>query len=95
MFPPYEDKGKIFTEVIQKRPIEVVIQTLNQVIRGTIHIRPQERIKDEIDKMDLFLAVTNANIYDTEGRLAYHSSFMVVHRDHIIWLIPTEEIQKT
>jgi hypothetical protein len=66
MFSPYEDKGKIFTEVIQKQPIDVVIQTCDQTIRGTIHIRPQERLKDEIEKMDRFLAVTNANIYDSE-----------------------------
>jgi hypothetical protein len=93
MYSPFEDKGKIFTEVIQKKPVEVIIQTSQQKIHGTIHIRPKERLKDELDNLNTYLAVTDATILDAQENVIQRTHFMVIHRDHIIWLSPVEEIE--
>jgi uncharacterized protein YcfJ len=49
MYSNFEEKGKIFTQVVTKKPINVTIQTTNQLIRGKIHIRPEDRVKDEFE----------------------------------------------
>jgi hypothetical protein len=93
MVIPFDDKGKIFTRVITKRPFPVIIQTTRQVIRGTIHVRPSERVIDEINNSEKFIAVTAAVVSDLDGNLLYESSFITLNRDQIVWLIPLDEIQ--
>jgi hypothetical protein len=89
---PFDDKGKIFTNVIPKRPIAATIQTQSQLIQGQIHVRPSERLKDEINRSDQFIAVTNAVIFDSSGQILYKCNFLTLNRDHILWLIPDEDI---
>jgi hypothetical protein len=51
MVPGFEDeKGKIFTEVVTKLPVVVMIQTVIHRLHGNIHIRPDERLKAELDR---------------------------------------------
>jgi hypothetical protein len=86
-----DDKGKIFTQVITKNPHSVVIQTTRQMIHGTIHVRPTERVMDEINNSEKFIAVTDATVTDLNGNLLYESSFLTLNRDQIIWLIPLDD----
>jgi hypothetical protein len=86
-----DEKGKIFTQVIGKQPVNVTIQTTQQVIRGSIYIRPSIRIKDELNEGERFLAVTDAIILDGEEHEILRAKFMVVNVDHIIWIMPQEE----
>lgn len=96
MYASFEEKGKIFTDVITKRPVEVLIQTTLHLIRGQVHIRPQDRIKDEINRGEDFLAVTNAHVLDAHGEdELHHCNFMMVNRDQIVWIIPLEEQGET
>ncbi|MBI3159378.1 MAG: hypothetical protein HYZ26_07255 [Chloroflexi bacterium] len=87
----YDDKGKIFTEVISKQPLAVVIQTGVHRIEGVVHIRPQERLKDELDRPERFLAVTDAVIYDLAGQEVGRSAFLAVRREAIHWVLEQEE----
>lgn len=89
----FDEKGKIFTEVIQKRPIDVHIQTSNHLIRGKFHLRLDERIKDELDRSDTFIAVTDAGIYDLKGELIYNCSFLTINRQDIVWLFQDEDLK--
>lgn len=93
MFNPYEEKGKIFTNIITKKPVEVIIQTTKNLIRGKVHIRPDERLKDEINLPESFLAVTEATIFDEQDKILYRSNFLAVNRSQIVWLVPEEELQ--
>lgn len=86
----FDEKGKYFTEVISKDVILSHIQTQTYHIRGYIHVRKDERLSDEINGGNGFLAVTNAEVYDLEGTILYKCSFMVVNRAHIVWLMPIE-----
>ncbi|NPV84764.1 MAG: hypothetical protein HPY45_01975 [Anaerolineae bacterium] len=91
MHPQFEEKRKIFTNVITKKPIAVRIQTLSHLILGTVHIRPDNRLKDEINQPETFLAVTDATIINDSGEETCHCKFLAVNRAHIIWLSPEEE----
>jgi hypothetical protein len=93
MVTQFDDKGKIFTQVISKKPYTVIIQTTRQTIHGTIHVRPTERVIDEINNSAKFIAVTEATVMDLDGSLLYESSFVTLNRDQIIWLLPLDDMQ--
>jgi hypothetical protein len=88
----FDDKGKIFTNIVSKDAVPAIIQTLTHRIRGFIYIRQGDRIKDELSRSEQFIAVTNATIFDAEGEELFRSGFLVVNRDHVVWMIPDEEI---
>ena len=91
MVPGFEDdKGKIFTEVVKKYPVRVIVQTVTQAVRGKIHIRPDERLKAELDRDEPFLAMTDATILDASGATLHRADFLAVRRDHIVWVLPED-----
>lgn len=90
----FDEKGKIFTEVVKKRPVDVHIQTSNCLIRGKFHVRLHERIKDELDKSDTFIALTDARIYDLKGGLLYNCSFLTVNHQEIVWLFQDGDLNE-
>jgi hypothetical protein len=92
MATQYIEKRKIFTNVVSKDAVLVTIQTLIHLIHGYIYVRPGERIKDELAHSDGFLAVTDATVYNSQGVELYQAGFLAVNREHIVWLIPDEEI---
>lgn len=92
MITQFEEKGKIFTPVISKIPIPVTIQTTTHRIHGQIYIRPSDRLKDELNRTEPFLAVTNASVFSTDGEELYKASFLTINCSHIVWLIPDDEI---
>jgi hypothetical protein len=88
----YDEKGKIFTQVVAKQPVNVTIQTNQQVITGIIHIRPGLRIKDELNGQERFLAVTDAIILGGEQNELFRSKFLVVNVEQIVWIMPLEDL---
>ena len=91
MFGQFEEKGKIFTNVITKKPVTVHIQTTTNLIHGTFHVRPDERLKDELNQSEMFIAVTDAKVYALDGNLVQECSFLAVNIAHIIWLFQDDE----
>ena len=89
----FDEKGKIFTEVVKKRPVNVHIQTSKHLIRGKFHVRLNERIKDELDRPDTFVALTDAEIHDLKGGLLYSCSFLTVNRLDIVWLFQDDDVK--
>lgn len=87
----YDNKGKFFTNVITKQAVPVIIQTLTHRIEGFIHIRPSERIKDELDRAETFLAITDARVFDARGAVSHSSGFISINRSHVVWVIPVED----
>lgn len=93
MFDTFEGKGKIYTQVITKSPIKIIVQTTMHQIHGTMHVRVGDRVKDELDTADHFLAVTNAELFDISGtNLMYKTNFMAINVNQIIWVIPEKEL---
>ena len=93
MTVPYEDKGKIFTHIISKDAVPATIQTLTNRLHGSVHVRQGERIKDELSRPDGYIAVTDAMVYGGDGEVLYRTGFLVLNRDHIVWLIPDEDLE--
>ena len=85
-----DEKGKLFTEVVTKIPVRATVQTATHQLIGNIHVRPDQRLKDELNEGDLFIAVTEAYILDADGKTVLHTSFLAVRRDQIVWVMPNE-----
>jgi hypothetical protein len=93
MVTQYNDKGKIFTQVVSKQPVTVTIQLDKNIIQGKVHVRPDHRLKDEVDGQgEGFLAVTEAVVMDNQKTELYRTNFMLVNVDQIVWIIPNEEM---
>ena len=87
----FDEKGKFFTEVVPKITIPAAVQTTNQLIRGKVHVREGERLKDELDHDDIFLAMTDAVILGAEGQVLFQAPFLAIKRSQIIWVMPEPE----
>jgi hypothetical protein len=90
----YDEKGKIYTNVVTKIPVSSVIQTTSHMLRGQVHVLHDQRLKDELDQDEPFLAVTDANILDADGQILFHAPFLAVRRSHIIWIMPVETAEE-
>ncbi len=95
MVTQFDEKGKIFTQVVSKHPVQVIIKTVQNTIRGSIHIRPDSRLKDELNGSEDFLAVTDAVVYGDQNEEIYRTAFLVVNVHHIVWVIPSDDLTTT
>ena len=87
----FDEKGKIFTNIITKKPVPVTIQTTTHRIHGELYVRPGERLKDELNCSEQFLAVTNASVFNAEGNEILQCDFLTLSLGQIVWLIPDAE----
>jgi hypothetical protein len=90
----YDEKGKFYTDIVKKMPVSVVIQTATHLVRGLVHVRDGERLKNELERVEMFLAVTDAVIYSADDKVLFTAPFMAIQRAQIIWIMPVEESQK-
>jgi hypothetical protein len=86
----FDEKGKIFTEVVSKVAIPAIVQTTQHLIRGNVHVRRDERLKDELDRDELFLAVTDASVIGNDGQTLHQTRFLAVRRAQIVWVMPVQ-----
>lgn len=87
----YDEKGKIFTDIITKHSVYATVQTTTHLLRGNIHVRHDQRIKDELDLEEKFLAVTDVNIIAPDGHILFQAPFLAVNREHIVWVLPEQQ----
>ncbi len=87
----FDEKGKFFTDVVSKVPVQAVVQTVGQLVRGKVHVREGERLKDELDRDELFLAVTDASVIGLNGEVQFQTPFLAVRRSQIIWVLPDDD----
>ena len=87
----FNDRGKYFADIISKVAVQAVIQTTNHRIEGAIHVRLDGRVKDELDRSEVFLAVTNAKVFGSDGSVVYQTDFMTISRAQIVWIIPSDD----
>jgi len=89
--PSYTDpKGKFFTAVVHKRAVAAKIQTPTHLIEGNLHVHPDDRVTDELNRDEPFLAVTDARLVANDGREVERIPFISINKKHIIWLAPSE-----
>ncbi len=86
----FDEKGKFYTNVVTKISIPATIQTTSQLVRGEVHVRKGERLKDELDRDELFLALTNAAIIGADGQVQFEAPFLAIKRSQIVWVLPMQ-----
>ena len=84
----YDEKGKFYTNVIQKVAVPAIVQTTKNLIRGMVHVRQDERLKDELENSEDFIAMTNVEVLDADGKTAFSGSFLAIQKDQIVWVMP-------
>lgn len=77
---------------VEKETVAAVIRTKGEVILGRIHIRPVLRVIDELVSAEQFIAVTDARVYDMNGKILFQTKFLALNRDDITYLIPRDEM---
>jgi hypothetical protein len=89
-----DQKGKFYSPRVNKESIPVLLRTIDQVIIGSIYVRPERRVSDELnDPHTGFLSLTNARVYDLRGEeMQYETGFLLLNRAQIVALAPLEEL---
>ncbi len=91
----FDEKGKFFTDLVPKVAVHAVVQTTGPLVRGNVHVRQGERLKDELDRDELFLAVTDATVLGPDGQPMFEAPFLAVRRAQIVWVMPDQEESKS
>jgi hypothetical protein len=88
----FDEKGKFFTDVVPKSAMHATMQTTTGIIRGCVHVREGQRLKDELDSDEPFLAVTDATVMGPDGEaIVFRAAFIAVRRTHLVWVMPDSE----
>ena len=90
----YDEKGKIFTDIVSKVAVQATVQTTTHLIRGHLHVRRDQRIKDELDINENFLALTDVSVLGPDGQTLFQAPFLAVRRSHIVWVLPEQDKQE-
>jgi len=90
----YDEKGKYYTDIVKKLPVPVVMQTASHLVRGLVHVREGERLKNELERDEMFLAVTDAAVYGADGKVLFSAPFMAVQRAQVVWIMPVDGEQQ-
>jgi hypothetical protein len=90
-----DDRGKFFTPRVTKESVATVIRTTDHLIVGQIYVRPDHRLKDELNSTsEPYLAITDAKVYDQLGQMQiFETSFLIVAASHVIFISPLDAIR--
>jgi len=72
---------------------EVIILTHRHFITGEVANLPTARLTDYILEAKRFIAVTNAELMDHDGRRILHTPFLDIARDKIEMIMPAKAVQ--
>ncbi len=87
----FETDGKTFSHVVNTQGVPIVIQTETNFIRGILHLRDNERVKDALNTSEQFMAVTHAQLFDSKGdKLLYETDFLAINRRSLVWIFEDE-----
>ncbi len=85
-------KGKYYTDHVTKRDVPVIAATNHNIIHGVVHLTVDNRLKDELNVAERFIAVTAAEVFDLTGKTRlYKSDFIALNKDLVVWVLPREE----
>jgi len=71
---------------------KIVVLMGNYRIIGSIDLLPGARVTDFLLECREFMAITDAEVWDLNGRKLFASSFMNVNRDRIEFIMPEDSM---
>ena len=87
-------KGKHFTTYVNKQSVDVTVRVRDSTVQGTVHLAPDNRLKDELNNGETFLAVTNAQVWEDSGaQPLYSMQVLMINKDQIAWIFPREKTE--
>lgn len=89
-----DEKGKFFSLRVPKDAMAVVASTETLLIAGYVHLRPDRRLRDELNSaQSRFLPITEPQVFTRDGDLQlYHASFLLVASDHLVTVSPAVSV---
>lgn len=88
-----DSRGKYFTDVVRTEAVPVLIKLDDSLIRGEIHLPPEHRLLDLLNKEADFVAVTDVRIERKDGTIT--CPFMAIQRARVQWVIPQDEMTES
>ncbi len=87
-----DEKGKYYTTRVTKRSVSVVAFAQGTVISGTMHLLLDNRVKDELNGGEHFVALTHAQVRDlASGQILCEDETVLLNKEHVVWIVPHDE----
>ena len=84
-----DHKGKYFTERINKLRVAVVARTAGEFVHGVACLTPDNRLKDELNGSELYLAILEAEVRDaSDQRVLYRTPVVLLNKQQVCWVAP-------
>ncbi|MBI4790721.1 MAG: hypothetical protein HY782_27145 [Chloroflexi bacterium] len=84
-----DGKGKFYTQKVSKQAVSIVARVENTLIHGVIHLTPENRLKDEMNNGEEFVAITKAQVLDAATERVMHAAeVLIVNKARIAWILP-------
>lgn len=86
-------KGKYYTKRVSTDELAVVVRTKHGTIHGFIHIHPNNRLSDEVEREGTFLPLTDVHVEAADGT-SFKTEFLALNKDAAIWITPAEAMEE-
>ncbi len=85
----FDEKGKYYTRHVSKRETQVQVYAQGTVIIGWMHLLLDNRVKDELNSTEQFIALTHAEVRDlASNRILQQDQTIILNKSQITWIIP-------
>ncbi len=86
-----DEKGKFFTAHVTKLRLPITACIGNWLVEGIIHLKSDNRLKDELNDGETFIAITQARVWAIgTSNPVYEPEVLIVHKNEIVWIFPRE-----
>jgi hypothetical protein len=86
-----DDKGKFFTAHVTKLRLPVTACIGNWLVEGIVHLKSDNRLKDELNDNEAFIAITQARVWASgTSKPVYEPEVLIVHKNEIAWIFPRD-----
>ncbi len=86
-----DEKGKVYTQHVSKLPVPVIVRVEDALIHGTVHLTPGNRLKDELNGDEAFIAITQVKVSaGASQRPLFETEVLILNKQRITWIYPSE-----
>lgn len=86
-------KGKYYTKRVSTDELPVVVRMDDVTLYGYLHLHPNNRLSDEVERDGLFLPLTDVTIQDKNGD-EQRTEFLAVNKRAVIWITPAQALEE-